>query len=56
MICSLKLKRDVVILKCCFGFCAFGFEAMLHPSYYLTSIVDKTHHGPVIALFSSQPQ
>ena len=30
---------------------AFGFEAMSHPSCYLTSIMDKTHHGPIIALF-----
>ena len=42
--------------KCCFGFCAFGFEALVipNPSCYLTSIIDKTHHGPVIALFSVQ--
>ena len=31
-----------------FGFCAFDFEAMAHPSCYLTSIMDKTHHGPFI--------
>ena len=35
----------------CFGFCAFGFEAIPHLSCYLTSIVNKTHHEPVIALF-----
>ena len=35
-----------------FGFCAFDFEAMAHPSCYLTSIMDKTHHGPFIALSS----
>ena len=36
--------------KFCFGFCAFGFEAMPHPSCYLTSIMDKTRHKPVIGL------
>ena len=30
------------------------FKAILHPSYYLTSIVDKTHHGPVVVPFSGQ--
>ena len=30
---------------------AFGFETMPRPSCYLTSIIDKTYHGPVIALF-----
>ena len=34
--------------------CAFGFEVVPHLSCYLTSIMDKTHHGPVIALFSVQ--
>ena len=29
---------------------------MLHPSCNLTSNTDKTHHGPVIALFSVQLQ
>ena len=38
----------------CFGFCSFGFEAIPHPSCYLTSIVDKAHHCPVIAPFSVQ--
>ena len=38
----------------CFGFCAFGFEATPHPSCYLNSIVDETHHGLVIATFSVQ--
>ena len=36
----------------CSGFCAFAFEAMPHPSCYLTSIMDETPYGPVIALFS----
>ena len=56
MICSLGFKRDALILKIllCFGFCAFDFEAMPHPSCYLTSIVEKTHHGQVIAPFSVQ--
>ena len=32
------------------------FKLCSNPSYYLTSIMDKTHHGPVIALFSVQLQ
>ena len=51
MICSLKFRKDLLSLKCCSGFCAFGFEAMSHPSCYLTSIIEKNHHGPVIVLF-----
>ena len=56
MICNLRFKKDVLIFKIllCFGYCAFCFEAISHPSCYLTSIVDKTHHGPVIAPFSLQ--
>ena len=42
--------------KCCVGFCAFGFEAIPHPRFYLTSIMDKTDHGPVVALLSVQVQ
>ena len=38
-------------LTCCFGFCAFGFEAIPYPSCYLFSIVDKTHHGQLLLLF-----
>ena len=34
------------------GICAFGFEVIPHPSCYFTFIMDKTRHGPVIALFS----
>ena len=56
MICSLKFRKDLLSLKCCSGFCAFGFEAMSHPSCYLTSIIEKTHHGPVIVLFFVQIQ
>ena len=41
-------------MSVCFEFCAFGFEAIAHPSCYLTSIVDKTHHGPVTGPFSMQ--
>ena len=52
MICSLKFKKYFAILKCCCRFCAFGFEAMPHQSCNLTTIMAKTHHGPVIALFS----
>ena len=52
--CLLKKRCWVLILKILhyFGFYAFGFEAIPHPSCYLISIVDKTHYGPVIALFS----
>ena len=54
MICSLRFKKDNLILKCCFEFCAFRFEAIPHPKCYLISIVDKTHHGTVIAPFCVQ--
>ena len=37
-------------------FCAFGFEATLHPSCYFNSIIDKTHHRPVVALLSVELQ
>ena len=49
MICNLKFKKDVLILKMlfCFEFYAFGFEAIPHPSCYLTSILDKAYNGPV---------
>ena len=54
------LQSEAIItmwaLTCYFGFCVFGFEAMPHTSCYLTSIMDKTHHAPVIALFSVQLQ
>ena len=51
MICSLKLKKDGPILKMLLWICAFGFEAIPHPSCYLAFITDKTHHRPVIAFF-----
>ena len=51
MICSLKFEEDVLLKNTALDFCAFGFEAIPHASCYLTSIVDKTCHGPVIALF-----
>ena len=56
MICSLRFNKRCSFSKMllCFEFCAFGFEAIPHPNCYLTSIVDKTHHGPVIAPFSVQ--
>ena len=38
----------------CFGFCAFGFEVIPHPSCYLSPIMNKTPHGPVIASSSVQ--
>ena len=54
MLCCLRFREDVLFLKILlwFGFCTFGFEALPHRSCYLTSIVDETHHGPVIAPFS----
>ena len=57
MICILRFKRDILFFKMllCFGFCAFDFEAIPHPSCYLTFIVDETDHGPVMAPFSVQP-
>ena len=56
MIGSLRLKKDVVFLKMllCFGFCVFVFKSIPHPSCYLTSILDKTQYGPIIAPFSVQ--
>ena len=53
MIYSLRFRKDVFILKMllCFGFCTFGFESIPYASCYLTSIGNKTHHGPVIAHF-----
>ena len=48
----LQLKiQERCSVKCCFGFCAFGFEAIPDQSCYLTSIVDKTYHEPVNAPF-----
>ena len=38
----------------CFGFFAFGFEAISHAICYLNQIVNKIHHGPVIAPFFVQ--
>ena len=56
MICCLKFKKDVLFLKmlACFEFCAFDFEAIPNSSCHFISIMDKTHHGPVIAPFSVQ--
>ena len=56
MIGCLKFNKDVLFLKMllCSGFCAFDFEAIPNSSCHLISIVDKTHHGPVIAPFSVQ--
>ena len=51
MICSLKFEKDVVILKMLLWILCFWFEAMLHPSCYLTSVMNKTHHRLVAALF-----
>ena len=33
-------ERCCYLENCCSGFCVFGVEAMLHPSCYLTSIMD----------------
>ena len=54
MICSLRLKKDVLFLKMlhCFGFCSFSFKNVPHPNCSLTSIVDKTYHGLVAGPFS----
>ena len=54
--CCLRSKKDVIFLKMllCLGFCAFVFEAIPHPSCYLTLLVDKTYHGPFTAPFSVQ--
>ena len=58
MLCSLKLKtKNMLLSSVALDFVLLlGFEAMPHPSFYLTSIMDKTHHVPVIALFSGQLQ
>ena len=47
LVCSLRFKKDVLILKILlsFGFCAFGFEAIPHPSCYLNM-------GQLLRLFS----
>ena len=55
MICSLKFKKDVVILKMllwilCFWFWSYAL-CKLSNYPHLTSSIDKTRHGPVIALF-----
>ena len=47
MIFCLRFRNDVLIVLFWFGFCAIDFED-------ITSIVDKTHHGPVIAPFLMQ--
>ena len=54
MICSLKFKKDVLILKMLLWIVCFGFEAIPHPSCYKSSVADNTQHGLVIALFSTQ--
>ena len=55
IIWSWKFKKVFFLLKCCFGFCVV-LVLKLHPdpSYYLTSTMDKTHHGSIIALFYVQ--
>ena len=52
MICTFKFKKELLSWKGYSGFCSFDFEAMSHPSYYVTSIMDKNHHGSVIVLLS----
>ena len=55
IIWSWKFKKVFFLLKCCFGFCVV-LVLKLHPdrSYYLTSTMDKTHHGSIISLFYVQ--
>ena len=48
MICSLKFKKDVFLKNVAWDFVLL-FLVLLHPNCYFTSIMDKTHHGPVIA-------
>ena len=56
MICAAWNSKKILSEKCCLVFCAFDFEAIPPPNCYLTSIMDKTHHGSVIALFPVQLQ
>ena len=53
---SLKFKKDGLFWKILLslGFCSFGFEAILYPSWYLTSTGNKTYHDAVITPFSVQ--
>ena len=53
---QLETQKRRCYLKKPFLDFVFGFEARTHPSSYLTSIMDKTYHGPVIALFSVKLQ
>ena len=55
MICSLRFIKDVLILKMLFWILLLDLKLyILHPNCYLTLIMDKTHHRPVIAPFSVQ--
>ena len=56
MIRSLKFKKDVYLKNVALDFVLLVLKFITHPSYYLTFIMDKTQHGPVIALFSGQLQ
>ena len=51
MVCSLKFKKDVNVKNAALNFVILVLKPYPHPSCYLTSIMDKTHNGPVIALF-----
>ena len=49
---SLKFNNEVYLKNVALDFVLL----VLNPSCYLTSIMDKTHPGPVISLFSAQFQ
>ena len=51
MICSLKLKKNVVILKNVALDFVFGFEVMPHPICYLTSLWIKLTIGQLLLFF-----
>ena len=57
MICSLKVKKDIYLKNVAWDFVLLlDFEVIPHPSCYFTSIMNKTHHGLGIALFSVKLQ
>ena len=49
-------KRRYYLKTIALDFALLVFKLLPNPRCYLTSIMDKTHHGPVIALFSVQLQ
>ena len=57
MICSLKIKKNIYLKHVAWEFVLLlGSDVIPHPSCYFTSIMNKTHHGPAIALFSVKRQ